>query len=138
MRQRPRFPALSGRGLPALAAGLLVALGAHADSSVKPHCAAKATGFADAEMQLRERGPHIVNVTFSRTRPSKAAIDWALRDCLATAIKLSAARDIVALAWFRPHSSAALQPLEPYSADARVVYSASRRAVVLRKTLSTR
>jgi hypothetical protein len=129
---------MSVRRIVVVAAGLLLSLGVQADGTVKLYCAAKATGFSEAEMQLRERGPNLVNVTFSRTRPSKAVIDWALRDCLATAIKLNAARDIVALAWFRAHASAALQPLEPYSADARVVYSASRQAVLLRKTLSTR
>ena len=127
---------MNRRHLLALAAGLLLSLGAHADGTVKLYCAAKATGFSDAEILLRERGPNIVNVMFSRTRPSKAAIDWALRDCLSTAIKLNATRDIVALAWFRPHSTAALQPLAAYPADANVVYSASRRAVLLRKTVT--
>ena len=97
------------------AAALLVSLAAQADDAVKLYCAVNATGFFDAEMELREGGPNLVNVTFSRTRPSKAVVDWALRDCLATAIKLNGARDIVALAWFRSLTSAALQPLEPYA-----------------------
>ena len=117
-----------------LAAVLVLCSRVHADEIVKLRCAARASGFADAELQLRERGANFVNVTFSRTRPSRAALDWALRDCLNTAVKLNATRDIVALGWFRPHSAAALQPLAPYPADAKVVYSASRRAVLLRRT----
>jgi hypothetical protein len=96
-------------------AALLASPVAHADGAVKLYCAVNATGFFDAEMQLREEGPNFVNVTFMRTRPSKMVVDWALRDCLATAAKLNGARGIVALAWFRSLSKAGLQPLEPYS-----------------------
>src|SRR5690242_18179246 len=92
---RSRFPRLLG-----FAAGLLASLSVHADATVKLYCAARVGGFYDAEMQLRERGANVVNVTFAHTLPSKVAIDWALRDCLNTALKLNATRDIVGLAWF--------------------------------------
>ncbi|HEX7055168.1 MAG TPA: hypothetical protein VF211_14690 [Burkholderiales bacterium] len=117
----------------ALAAVLLLPFAAQADGTVKLYCAARATGLYDAEVQLRSRGPHFVNVTFMRTRPSRVVIDWALRDCLKTAAKLDDSRDIVAFAWFRPHARAALQLLEPYAGGTSVVYSASRDAVMLRR-----
>jgi hypothetical protein len=121
-----------------IAAGALLSAGAHADSTVKLYCASRATGFADAEMQVRERGTSFVNVTFSRTMPTKRTVDWALRDCLSTAIKLDATQDIVALAWYRRHSRAALEPLEAYAGDVKVFYSAQRHAVLLRKVVSSR
>lgn len=121
-----------------IAAGTFVSLSVHADSTVKLYCASGATGFADAEMQVRERGTNFVNVTFARTVPTKRTVDWALRDCLSTAIKLNATQDIVALAWYRRHSRAALEPLEAYSGDVKVFYSAQRHAVLLRRTVSSR
>jgi hypothetical protein len=121
-----------------VALATLLSCAANAESTVKLACAKSASGYADAEMQLRDQGANFVNVTFSRTPPTKNAVDWVLRDCLNTAIKLNAARDIVAFAWYRKHSSGALEPLEAYRGDVRLFYSASRHAVMLRKTLSSR
>ena len=95
----------------AVAVALLLSSTAQADGTVKLYCAVNATGFFDAEMQLRERGPNLVNVTFIRTQPSKTVVDWALRDCLKTAVKLDSSRDIVGSAWFRSGASAALELL---------------------------
>lgn len=92
-------------------AALLLSSTAQAGGTVKLYCAVNATGFFDAEMELNRSGPNLVNVTFLRTRPSKVVVDWALRDCLRTAVKLDASRDIVGFAWFLPDASTALQLL---------------------------
>jgi hypothetical protein len=102
---------MSALRLLAVAAALLVSSAAQAEGTVKLYCAVNATGFFDAEMQLREQGPNLVNVTFIRTQPSKVVVDWALRDCLKTAVKLDGSRDIVGFAWFRSGANAALELL---------------------------
>jgi len=95
----------------AVVAALLLSSTAQAERTVKLYCAVNATGFFDAEMQLREQGPNLVNVTFIRTQPSKVVVDWALRDCLRTAVKLDSSRDIVGFAWFKSGANAAFQLL---------------------------
>ena len=102
---------MSALRLLGFAAAMLVSCAAQADGTVKLYCAVNATGFFDAEMELNGRGPNLVNVTFLHTRPSKVVVDWALRDCLKTAVKLDASRDIVGFAWFLPEASTALQLL---------------------------
>jgi hypothetical protein len=102
---------MSALRLLGLAAALLLSSAARADGGVKLYCAANAKGFFDAEMQLPGSGPNLVNVTFLRTRPSNTVVDWALRDCLKTAVKLDASRDIVGFAWFLPDASTTLQLL---------------------------
>lgn len=121
----------------ALAASALLSGAAFADPGVKLYCAREVTGFADAEMHLRERGPHTVEVTFADVLPSQHPLDWALRDCLSTAVKLDGLQDIVVLAWYRTRLGI-LEPIEPYAGQAQLVYQASRKAVMLKKGLSVR
>lgn len=125
----------SAARLLALAATTLLSGMAFADPGVKLYCAREVAGFADAEMHLRERGPHTVEVTFAGVLPSQQPLDWALRDCLSTAVKLDGLQDIVVLAWYRTRSGV-LEPVEPYAGQAQLVYQASRKAVTFRRGLS--
>jgi hypothetical protein len=78
------------------------------------HCARSTGEFPDAEMTLNERGTHVVHVTFVGYRPSRSRAHWSLRDCLSTASKLDASRNIEARLWYRGRAvDAPVEPLEP-------------------------
>ena len=78
------------------------------------HCARSTGEFPDAEMTLNERGTHVVHVTFVGYRPSRSRAHWSLRDCLSTATKLDASRNIEARLWYRERGhDAPVEPLEP-------------------------
>jgi hypothetical protein len=91
------------------------------------HCARSTGEFPDAAMTLNERGTHVVHVTFVGYRPSRSRADWSLRDCLSTASKLDASRNIEARLWYRERGVDALvEPLEP----AGLVYKAANKRIV--------
>src|SRR4051812_9221710 len=83
---------------------------AHAsDETIALYCARGAADYPDAEMKLGSEGGHLVRVVYIGFRPSRARADWTLRDCLNTARKLDASRDIVVQLWYRdrlPESTA--------------------------------
>jgi hypothetical protein len=118
-----------------LAAAALLSAAALADPGVKLYCAREIAGFADAEMHLREREAHTVDVTFAGLLPARHRLDWALRDCLNTAVKLDGSQDIVVLAWYRP-GPGIVEPVRPYGEETKLVYQASRKTVTLRRTVS--
>jgi len=107
---------------------------AAAESVVKLYCARDVASVRDAEMQLRGKPPHVVNVTFSGTLPAKIALDHALRDCLSTAIKLDASTDILVLAWHR--SGAGLERLNLYDDGLELFYRQARKSIGLQKAVS--
>ena len=112
----------------ALAAFLLSVLPAFAAEPVPLHCARGAGEYPDAAIELKERGAHVVNVTFVGHRPTRSRADWSLRDCLFTATKLDGTRDIDAHLWYRERGGdARRQPLEP-----ELSYKAVSRKVVNR------
>lgn len=105
-----------------------------AEPSIALHCARGVPDYPDAELTLGERGSRVVKVVFVGYRPSRVRADWSLRDCLSTAIKFDASRDIVASLWYRDRARRSpREPLLPYGASASLVYKASRKAVVLQK-----
>lgn len=87
------------------------------------HCARGPGEYPDAAMTLNERGAHVVHVTFVGYRPTRSRADWSLRDCLNTAAKLDATRNIDARLWYRERGAdAPPEPLEP----AALTYKPSR------------
>jgi hypothetical protein len=87
-------------------------------------CARGVADYPDAAMTLNPQGSHVVNVVFVGYRPSRARAEWSLRDCLYTASRLDASRDIVARLWYRdrePYSPH--EPLQPHA----LVYNASSK-----------
>ena len=109
------------------ALALLAAPGV-AQDPIALHCARGTPDYPDARLTLSNSGNHVVDVVFVGYRPSRPRADWSLRDCLATAARLDASRDIVATLWYRnPEAQYRQEPLQPYGA----VYQASSRKVLL-------
>ena len=97
------------------------------------YCARDVASFRDAEMRLRDKPPHILNVTFIGTLPAKTTLDHALRDCLATAIKLDASTDILVLGWHRSRAESSLERLNLYEQGLQLFYRGARKSVGLQK-----
>jgi hypothetical protein len=105
----------------------LVAMPVMAAEPVALHCARGPGDYPDAAILLNERGAHVVNVTFVGYRPTRSRADWSLRDCLSTASKLDATRDIDARLWYRDRGpDADPEPLE------HLTYKAVSRRVIQR------
>lgn len=91
------------------------------------HCARGSGEYPDAAITLNERGAHIVHVTYVGYRPSRPRADWSLRDCLGTALKIDATRNIEVRLWYRDRAGeSAPEPLEP----AGLFYKAANKRIV--------
>ena len=106
---------------------LLVAMPVMAADPVALHCARGPGEYPDAAIQLNERGAHVVNVTFVGYRPTRSRADWSLRDCLFTATKLDASRDIEAHLWYRERAADSPRPLEPSELSYKVLSKRVKR-----------
>lgn len=114
------------------AAAMLLAPGlASADSKVPLLCAGRYRAIVDVQVELREHAPNLMSVSFGDTLPPKNTLDWVLRDCLRTAIKLDSKHDIIVRAWQYKGSAKTPTALELYSKQQTLVYRASRRKVML-------
>ena len=80
---------------------------------------------------MNPRGANVVRLTFSHP-PSTRGVDWALRDCLGTAIKLDGSRDIVTSAAVGSPGSG-VEPLHPYGPSLCLSYRSSTHTVGVRK-----
>jgi len=91
------------------------------------HCARGSGEYPDAAITLNERGAHVVHVTYVGYRPSRSRADWTLRDCLGTALKIDATRNIEVRLWYRERGGqSAAEPLEP----AGLFYKAANKRIV--------
>ena len=91
------------------------------------HCARGGADFPDVAMMLNERGAYVVHVTFVGYRPSRSRADWSLRDCLSTAMKIDATRNIDAHLWHRERGGDSRpEALEP----AGLFYKAANKRIV--------
>ena len=112
-----------------IGAALLAALLAPALAAELPlslHCARGAGEYPDAEIRRADGAGYVVHVTFVGYRPSRMRAEWSLRECLNTALKYDASRDMVALLWYRERRSPKREPILP-----GLVYRAASRTVTV-------
>src|SRR5262245_22998688 len=116
--------------IPLFLALALVALSCGAQERIPLYCARGVADYPDVRLTLRASGSHAVDVVYVGYRPSRPRADWSLRDCLATAAKIDASRDIVATLWYSdPEAHYRREPLQPHGA---VYQAASRKVVTVR------
>jgi hypothetical protein len=77
---------------------------------------------------------YTINVTFIAKKPNNKQIDKILRECLAEAIKLDNAKDILAIDWYRPKQGANPnddETLNNYGALKYISYTASTKSIAV-------